>query len=73
MSVKAGALQDKAEHATRAASIHRTQAEAEAAAKQVARNQPGGAEVVVHRPDGRIRDTDTINRPDPNPPKDTKH
>lgn len=49
------------------------QADAERQAKrQVARE--GGGEVVTHRPDGRIRDSDTI-RPgnDPNPPKDTKH
>ncbi|MDA0163148.1 ImmA/IrrE family metallo-endopeptidase [Solirubrobacter ginsenosidimutans] len=68
-----GQWQDKPEGATRAASVHPTQAAAEAAAKQVARNQPGGAEVVTHRPDGRIRDSDTINRRDPNPPRDTKH
>jgi Zn-dependent peptidase ImmA (M78 family)/transcriptional regulator with XRE-family HTH domain len=68
-----GQWQDKAEGASRASSLHRTQAEAEAAAKQVARNQPGGAEVVIHRPDGTIRDSDTINRRDPNPPTDTKH
>lgn len=68
-----GLWQDKAEGAGRAASTHPTQAGAEAASKSRARSTPGGAEVVIHRPDGRIRDTDTINRPDPNPPKDTKH
>jgi hypothetical protein len=29
--------------------------------------------VVVHGRDGRIRDADTINRRDPNPPTDKKH
>ena len=33
----------------------------------------GGGEVVIHRPDGRIRDSDTISPGnDPNPPKDRK-
>jgi len=31
-----------------------------------------GGEVVIHRPDGTIRDSDSFGR-DPNPPKDTKH
>jgi hypothetical protein len=30
-------------------------------------------EVVIHRLNGQIRDSDTINRADPNPPKDKKH
>lgn len=38
----------------RLTSKHLTQADAEAAARKIARNQ--GSEVVVHRPDGRIRD-----------------
>ena len=29
-------------------------------------------EVVIHRPDGRIRDSDSYGN-DPNPPKDRKH
>lgn len=65
--------QDKAEGARRAGSLHPTQGAAEQASKEVARNTPGGAEVIVHRPDGRIRDPDTINRRDPNPPRDKKH
>jgi hypothetical protein len=33
----------------------------------------GGGEVVIHRPDGRIRDSDTVfPGNDPNPPKDQK-
>ena len=34
----------------------------------------GGGEVVIHRPDGTIRDSDTVPPGnDPNPPKDTRH
>jgi len=43
----------------RAASVHPTQAEAVAAARRLALKS-GGAEVVIHRADGRIRDRDTI-------------
>lgn len=50
--------------------ITRTQREAIEIARQIARNQ--GSEVVIHRPDGTIRDKDSYGR-DPNPPKDTKH
>jgi hypothetical protein len=60
------------EGADRASAIGETQSEVEQRAKEIARNS-GGAEVVIHRPDGTIRDSDTIGRPDPNPPKDTKH
>lgn len=57
----------------RASSRHRTQAEAEAAAKRIMRNQ-GGGEVVIHGQDGRIRDSDTVPPGrDPHPPRDTKH
>ena len=56
-----------------ASSLHATQSEAEKAAKKVASNQ-GGGEVVIHRPDGTIRDKDTVPPGnDPHPPKDTKH
>jgi len=69
-----GLWQDKAAGAERAASLHTTQAAAEAASKQVARNTRGGAEVITHRGDnGRIRSSDTINRADPNPPRDREH
>jgi hypothetical protein len=53
-------------------SHHQTQANAEKAAKKDI--PPQGGEVVIHRPDGTIRDKDTIPpAKDPNPPKDTKH
>lgn len=51
---------------SRVTSAHATQAEATAAARQIAVNQ--GSEVVIHRPDGRIRDKDSHGR-DPFPPK----
>lgn len=57
----------------RASSHHPTQAQAEQRAKEILGNQ-GGGEVVNHRPDGSIRDSDTVAPvPDPNPPRDTKH
>lgn len=50
-----------------------TQAEAERMAKQLASNS-GGGEVVIHRPDGTIRDSDTVAPAnDPAPPIDKKH
>ncbi len=68
-----GQWADRAEGATRAGGLYPTQSDAEAAAKARLENRPGGGEVIVHRPNGQIRDSDTINRPDPNPPRDTRH
>lgn len=46
-----------------------TQAEAIDRARKIVHNS-GGGEVVIHRPDGRIRDSDTIAPGnDPYPPK----
>ena len=50
----------------RVTSTHRTQNEAIGAARRIASNQ--GSEVVIHRPDGRIRDKDSHGH-DPFPPK----
>lgn len=50
----------------RVTSVHRTQSEAQAAARQIAINQQ--SEVVIHRPDGRIRDKDSYGNDDC-PPK----
>jgi cytochrome b len=50
----------------RLTSIHDTQAEAEAAAREIAINQQ--SEVVIHRPDGRIRDKNSYGN-DPHPPR----
>lgn len=64
----------KAEGATRASVRGSTQHEVERAVKQQLRNNPGGGEAITHRGDNnRIRSSDTINRPDPNPPRDTEH
>lgn len=54
----------------RLTSRHDTQAEAIEAARETAINQQ--SEVVIHRPDGRIRDRDSYGN-DPYPPKDKKH
>jgi Uncharacterized protein conserved in bacteria (DUF2188) len=51
-------------------SRHRTQAEAIDSAREIAINQR--SEVVIHRPDGRIRDRDSYGN-DPAPPIDRKH
>ena len=53
----------------RVTSTHDTQREAIDAARQIAQHQR--TEVVIHRPDGRIRDKDSYGN-DPCPPKDTK-
>lgn len=66
-------VRDRGEGAKRAGFVRPTQGAAEAASKQHLRNTPGGGEVVIHTPKGRIRDSDTINRRDPNPPTDKKH
>jgi len=50
----------------RATSVHDTQQQAIDAARDLARKQQ--AEVVIHRPDGRIRDKDSYGN-DPYPPK----
>lgn len=55
----------KGEGNSRATSLHRTQSEAIDAARDIARQQR--SEVVIHRPDGRIRDKDSYGR-DPFPP-----
>jgi uncharacterized protein YdaT len=54
----------------RVTSVHDTQREAADRAREIARNQ--GSEVVIHRRDGTIRDSDSYGN-DPNPPKDRKH
>jgi hypothetical protein len=51
-------------------SIHNTQREGIDMARGLA--QHSRSEVVIHRPNGRIRDKDSYG-PDPCPPKDKKH
>ena len=59
--------------ADRASSVHRTQSEAERAAKETVRNL-GGGEVRIQDRHGRWRDSDTVAPGnDPNPPRDRKH
>ena len=54
----------------RLTSTHKTQGEAIERAREIAINQH--SEVVIHRPDGRIRDKDSYGN-DPSSIKDTKH
>lgn len=56
----------KGEGNQRATSVHNTQQQASDAARQIARNQQ--SELVIHRPDGRIRDKNSYGH-DPFPPK----
>ena len=59
-------------HADRSSGHFDTQADAEARAREILTGI-GGGEVVIHRPDGRIRDSDTIpHGNDPFPPRDEK-
>jgi uncharacterized protein YdaT len=54
----------------RVTSVHDTQADAIQRAREIAINQR--SEVVTHRPNGQIRDSDSYGK-DPNPPRDRKH
>lgn len=56
----------KGESNSRATSVHDTQAQAIGAARPIAVNQ--GSELVIHRPNGQIRDKDSHGN-DPHPPK----
>lgn len=60
------------EGSQRAAGVFDTQGEAEAQARQFLINS-GGGELITQGRDGKIRSKDTINAPDPCPPKDTEH
>lgn len=58
--------------ASRASSVHPTQAEAIRRARE-SLSRDGGGELTVHGRDGRIRDSDTVAPGnDPSPPKDAK-
>jgi len=58
--------------ADRASARTDTQQDAIDRARQIVGNT-GGGEVVIHRPNGQIRDSDTVAPGnDPNPPRDTK-
>ena len=59
----------KAPHADRVSAILPTQQDAIDRARDILRND-GGGELVIHRPDGSIRDSDTVPPGnDPFPPK----
>lgn len=60
----------KKEGATRAGVVVDTQREAIERAREQAKRE--NVEVVIHRKDGKVRDSDSYGR-DPNPPKDKKH
>ena len=60
----------KREGAERASSVHETQQDAIKDGKRLA--QSNKTELVIHRPNGQIRDSDSYGN-DPMPPKDTKH
>lgn len=60
----------KLEGAERASSLHETQRDAIQGGKRLA--QANKTEVVIHRSNGQIRDSDSYGN-DPVPPKDMKH
>lgn len=64
---------NKRNDASKASSLHDTQADALDAAWRMLRNS-GGGELTTMGLDGKIRSKDTIAPGrDPNPPKDTEH
>lgn len=68
-----GSWVNKRDDATRASSLHQTQAEAEQVARDMLRRS-GGGELTTHGLDGRIRSKDTIPPgSDPVPPRDKEH
>jgi hypothetical protein len=68
-----GTWENKRNDADRASTIHKTQKEAEDAAKGMLMNQ-GGGELTTKGVDGKIRSKDTIAPcKDPYPPKDKEH
>jgi len=60
----------KTEGASKPSSLHDTQSDAMDAGRKIAKNRH--SELVIHRPDGTIRDKDSYGS-DPHPPEDTKH
>jgi len=68
-----GVWVNKRNDAEKATSLHKTQRDAEKAARQNLKNQ-GGGELTTKGLDGKIRSKDTISPGnDPNPPKDKEH
>jgi hypothetical protein len=58
--------------ASRPASLHNTQKQAEAAAKKMLKHAGGGG-LITKGVDQKIRSKDTIGKQDPFPPKDKEH
>ena len=54
-----GTWKNKRNNASRAGSVHRTQKEAQAAAREMLKKQ-GGGELTTKGVDGKIRDKDTV-------------
>jgi len=68
-----GSWENKKNSSERASSLHKTQKEAETAARRMLSNQ-GGGELAIKGLNGKIRSKDTISPGnDPNPPKDKEH
>ncbi len=65
-----GGWQVRREGAERASSVHDTQREALDRGRELARQER--VELVIHRRDGQIRDSDSYGN-DPNPPRDQQH
>lgn len=64
---------NKRNDSEKASSKHKTQSDAEAAAREMLKNQ-GGGELITKGLDGKIRSKDTIAPGnDPCPPKDKEH
>lgn len=64
---------NKKNSASQAASVHKTQKEAEESARKMLKNS-GGGELITKGTDGKIRSKDTIAPGnDPNPPEDTEN
>lgn len=68
-----GQWANKRNDTDKASSLHKTQAAAEKAARDMIKHQ-GGGELTTKGLDGKIRSKDTIAPGnDPNPPKDKEH
>jgi hypothetical protein len=65
-----GGWQTKREGASRAGSRHESQGDAAERGRKQAKREH--VELVIHRRDGTIRDSDSYGR-DPHPPEDKKH
>jgi hypothetical protein len=69
---KDGLWANKKDNASKPASLHKTQKEAENEARTNLKNQ-GGGELKTMGRNGRIRSKDTIGKKDPFPPRDKEN